>query len=77
MSVTDSTGRELKEHDRIELLAMPNDPAPIPVGSRGTVAFINELMDGTDSCQLWVEWDSGRSLMLLYPIDRFRILSEG
>lgn len=60
-----------KPGDRIELLEMPNDPDPIPVGSKGTVVDTYIISEGT---QVDVDWDNGRSLMLIVPPDRFRIV---
>lgn len=38
------------EGTRVRLLAMANDPDPIPAGSLGTVV-------GGNGGQLWVRWD--------------------
>lgn len=64
--------------DLIELLSMPNDPDPIPVGTRGTVTGVNKwdgnpFMDGSRG-QVYVKWENGRTLSLLLGIDRFKIL---
>lgn len=53
---------------RVELVAMPDDPDPVPVGSRGTV------VGGFRGEQIWVDWDNGRSLMLIPGIDQWRVL---
>lgn len=61
--------------DRIELLAMPDDPSPIEPGTTGTVTDVTDtsfLREG--SYQVSVNWDSPRSLMLVCPPDRFRII---
>jgi len=42
----------------------PNDPAPLPVGSEGTVTAIHTFSDGRWT-QISVAWDNGRGLMLL------------
>lgn len=62
-----------KVGDRIRLLAMPNDPDPVPVGSTGTVShvFPPTSLGGQ---QVGVEWDNGRSLLLLVGVDQFEIL---
>lgn len=52
---------------RLELIAMPGDPDPVPTGSRGTVV-------GGNGEQVWVDWDNGRSLMLIPGTDRWRVL---
>lgn len=43
---------------------MPNDPDPIPVGTEGTVTGGSEPSFNMAG-QIWVEWDNGRSLILL------------
>lgn len=53
---------------RIELTSMPNDPDPIPIGSTGTV------LEGSNGHQLYVDWDNGRSLLLVVGIDHWRVI---
>ena len=61
-----------KEGDRIELVSlMADDPDPIPVGSQGVITWIGDL---GDYVQIGVEWDSGRTLGLVCPPDRYRVL---
>ena len=55
---------------RIELIRMGNDPRPIPPGTRGTVAYVDDLG------QIGVNWDNGRSLSLVPGEDSFRVLSQ-
>lgn len=62
-----------KRGDRIRLLAMPNDPDPIPVGSEGTVTFATT----GDFAQVGVDWDCGRTLMLIPGEDHFEIIQSG
>jgi Domain of unknown function (DUF4314) len=52
---------------RIRLLATPDDPDPVAVGSEGTVV-------GGNGGQLWVHWDSGRTLSLIVGVDRYEVL---
>lgn len=51
---------------RIRLTLMPDDPDPLPPGSLGTVT-------GGNGAQMFVEWDSGRSLILIPGVDRWEI----
>ena len=61
--------------DRIRLLAMRNDPDPILVGQLGTVVDIRRYDDAKGVWhQIDVAWDSGRTLMLVSPPDRFEII---
>jgi len=64
-----------------------SDPCPVPAGTR--VAFIAHgdpdpdpltpgeegTVTGGNGMQIFVKWDSGRSLILLPEADRFRVLS--
>ena len=59
---------------RIKLLSMPNDPAPIPIGSEGLVEMVGSEFDNTT--QIFVKWDNGRSLILLGGLDEFQVLDE-
>lgn len=61
----------MKVGDRIRLLAMPEDPSPIPTGEEGTVEAVSDLGCFT---QVRVNWDSGRTLMLVTPPDRVEVL---
>lgn len=55
---------------RIRLLAMPDDPDPIPHGATGTVDHVNSGLIP----QIGVRWDDGRTLFLLPGIDRYEII---
>jgi len=60
----------VKQGDRIVLTApMESDPDGIPVGSKGTVTHINVVPTmgphGGEWAQISVDWDNGRSLILL------------
>ncbi len=67
----------LNRGDRVELLAMPSDPDPIPVGLRGTVTAVSNHVTGSESwLQVDVAWDNGRALMLVIPPDRVRVLKS-
>lgn len=66
--------------DRIALVEMgldpisgKADPCPVPTGTEGTVTFVTFLQRG--EWQIGVDWDAPRSLMLIYPTDRFRIIA--
>ena len=57
--------------DRIRLLAMPDDPNPIPPGTTGTVTAVRQYRTWA---QVDVAWDSGRTLMLVVPPDQFEVM---
>ena len=49
--------------DRIRLVAMPDDPDPLPPGSVGTIVTVTKHGAGRDAwLQLDVEWENGRKL---------------
>ena len=60
---------------RIRLLSMGDDPDPIPVGAEGTVTYVNRWGSLPDSTQIAVDWDNGRSLMLLAGVDRWQVIA--
>ena len=55
---------------RIKLLAMGDDPRPIPSGTKGTVEVVDDI--GTVHCA----FDNGRRLGLIPNIDIFEKVRE-
>jgi hypothetical protein len=67
----------MNKGDRIALLSMPDDPDPIPPGTKGTVLDVQEIGSGEDRWfQVNVKWDDGRTLMLSVPPDRIEKETE-
>lgn len=63
----------VKPGDRVRMTGiMRDDPAPIPVGTEGTVVEVLNP-DHRLLTQIAVDWDDDRSLMLL-PQDPFEVL---
>ena len=60
-----------KPGDRIELVAMPDDPHPVAVGTKGTVQTVTPEVD-----QIGVKWDDGSTLFLIISVDRWRNLTD-
>ena len=60
--------------DTIELIEMNDDPFPVEAGTKGVVTFINDFNNG--EVQIGVEWESGRRLFLIHPIDKFKIIKK-
>jgi len=57
--------------DTIELVEMPDDPCAIPVGTKGTVSFVNEVKCVKPHfTQIGVNWANGRTLSLVMPPDK-------
>jgi hypothetical protein len=53
---------------RVELIAMNDDPYPLPAGTKGTVEYVDDM--GT----VRVKWDSGSTLGLIPNVDEYRII---
>ena len=67
--IADSLKEQYPEGTRIMLLHMGDDPHPIPSGTRGTVAFVDDI--GT----VFTDFDNGRRLGLAYGEDSYRKLT--
>jgi len=57
---------------RIRLLEM-FDPDPIPVGTMGTVTYVNTVRS-MGFTQISVAWDNKRTLMLSVPPDKYEVV---
>lgn len=62
----------LKEGTRIEMVYMGDDPHPIESGAKGTVKSVCDF--GNGEVQLSVQWDNGRTLGVILPQDRVRVI---
>lgn len=63
--------------DRIRLLAMPDDPNPVPIGTEGVVQMVTDISFHKEKeIQLIVKWDNGRSLSCICPPDLVEIVSQ-
>jgi hypothetical protein len=68
--------------DRVRLTSLMRNPGStvlpvesLPVGTEGTVKFINTHCGDLVGYQVTVEWDNGRRLDLL-PGDRFEVITQ-
>jgi len=57
---------------RIRLLKM-HDPNPIPVGTLGTITWVNHVKS-MGFTQIAVAWDNGRTLMIAHPPDHYELV---
>lgn len=60
--------------DRVQITGLMDDPDPLPVGLRGTVNWLG-AWTGLYNQQIGVQWDDGRTLMLL-PSDPFKVIGR-
>ena len=63
--------------DTIEMVEMDGEPYPIPPGTKGVVNRINtQIFQGESEEHLWVNWENGRTLKVLLPHDKIRIINK-
>lgn len=67
--VLDRMRKQYPKGTRVELVSM-NDPQAPPVGTQGTVDCID------DTGSVFVNWDNGSGLALLYRIDSFKVVEK-
>lgn len=70
----DQDDQQFEEGDRIVLVKMGEDPDPVPSGTTGVVTHVTDMRDWDGSIQLGVNWDNGRRLNVILPVDRVRKL---
>lgn len=63
---------DCKPGDRIRLVQMGPDPCPIPPGATGTVTRVTCCL----GWQIGVHWDIHRSLLLVWPEDKFEVIER-
>ena len=66
----DRMKQEYPPGTRIQLNHMEDPWAPVPPGTRGTVAYVDDIG------QIGMTWDNGRTLSLVPGEDSFRKLTE-
>jgi len=54
---------------RVELIEMPDDPAPIKKGEKGTILSVQG-----STALLYVDWDNGSKLNLIHGVDKYKII---
>lgn len=68
---------QFKAGDRVELIAMYDDPDAVAPGTRGTIHRCEMAGSGTDAfLQVDVGWDDGGRSMLAVPPDELRLIEE-
>lgn len=67
----DRMKQEYPPGTRLLLLNMEDPWAPVPPGTRGTVAYVDDIG------QIGMKWDNGRTLSLVPGEDSFRKLTDG
>lgn len=55
---------------RIELIQMVDEKWPVQAGTKGTVKDVDDMLN------IHMHWDNGRSLAMIYGVDKFRKIEE-
>ena len=65
--------------DTIEMIEMEGeDPNPILPGTKGVVTKIDsQVISGIPEEHLWINWENGRTLKVLLPHDKIKIIKRG
>ena len=65
--------------DTIEMIEMDGeDPNPIPTGTKGVVTKIeSQVISGIPEEHLSINWENGRTLKVLLPHDKIKIIKRG
>ena len=63
----------LQSGNRIRLLSIRNNPAPISPGAEGTVVKVAHFCEWS---QVVVDWDNGPQLTLSIPPDRVEMIQQ-
>lgn len=68
----------MKTGDRVRLICMEDDPAPVPPGSTGTVTNVSDLLTFGPKPfrQISIDWDNGRTLLTCVPPDRLEVIQK-
>lgn len=61
----------LKEGDEVIMINMPEDPDPIKAGTKGVIIKVQPSLNN-----IYVEWEDGRTLNLLYDVDEFTVIPK-
>lgn len=67
--------KEYPAGTRVVLKEMPDDPQAVPKGTIGTIKSVG--LDPYGEVVLYVSWETGSSLNLLYEVDKFEKIQEG
>lgn len=65
--------QQTKVGDRVELISINDTWTRLKKGAKGTVVKIEQE---TTETLIWVDWDNGEHLALLYPIDKFKTIKH-
>ena len=62
--------------DIIEMINMPDDPNPIPPGTKGMVVSYTSVGVPFDEDHMDVNWENGRALSLIVGIDEYKVVKK-
>ncbi len=62
--------------DIIEMVNMPDDPRPIPPGTKGMVVAYTSIGAPFNEDHMDVDWENGRGLSLIVGVDEFKVVKK-
>ena len=62
--------------DVIEMVNMPDDPNPIPPGTKGKVTDYTSVGSPFNEDHIDVKWENGRGLSLILGVDEFKVVKK-
>lgn len=65
---------EIRVGDIVEMVDMPDDPDPIPQGTKGEVQSVTTVQIVPSFTQVGVKWENGRTLSVIIPPDTIRVV---
>ncbi len=71
MELKTLTNYEIKIGDKVELIETDDSWTNLKKGSKGTIYKIEKDQD-----LIWVNWDSGEKLALIFGVDKFKIIRK-
>ena len=62
--------------DIIEMINMPDDPNPIPPGTKGMVVSYTSVGVPFDEDHMDVNWENGRNLSVIVGVDEIKVVKK-
>ena len=62
--------------DVIEMVNMPDDPNPIPPGTKGLVVGYTSVRGPFNEDHIYVDWENSRNLSIIVGVDEVKIVKK-